>query len=75
MRWLKICLIVAVVAIGTTALSIVLHNLISSWLNFEEAVFFILGVLAAPGVFALSILGLMILYIKGLFGRASKGEF
>jgi hypothetical protein len=74
MRWVKACLIVAGVSIGTAAISIVLHNLIGVVFNFEEAVFFILGVLVAPGVFVLSILGLIGFYIKGLFGHAGQGD-
>lgn len=74
MRWMKACLIIAGVSIGTAAISIVLHNLIGALFDFEEAVFFILGVLVAPGVFALSILGLIVLYLKGLFGSAAQGD-
>jgi hypothetical protein len=74
MHWVKVCLVTAGVSIGTAAISIVLHNLIGALFDFEEAVFFILGVLVAPGVFVLSILGLVILYVKGLFGSAGHGE-
>jgi len=74
MRWLKICLITAGLSLSTIALAIVLHNLVSYWFGIEEAFFFILGLLAAPAVLAVSLLGGLVIYIKGLFGRAGEGE-
>jgi hypothetical protein len=73
-RWLKICLITAGLSLTTIALGIVLHNLVSYWFGIEEAVFFILGVLAGPAVFALSLLFSLGIYISGLFGHAGHGE-
>jgi hypothetical protein len=73
-RWLKICLITAGLSLTTIALAIVLHNLVSYWFGIEEAVFFILGVLAGPAVFALSLLFSLGIYISGLFGHAGHGE-
>ncbi len=72
--WLKICLIAAGLSLSTVAMGIVLHNMISHWLGFEEGFFFVLGLLVAPGVFALSLLVSLGIYIKGLFGQASRGE-
>lgn len=67
MRWLKICLITAGVSLSTVALAVVLHNMISALFGFEDAVFFILGLLVAPAVLVISLLGSLVIYIKGLF--------
>jgi len=66
-RWLKICLITAGLSLSTIALAIVLHNLISAWFGFEDAFFFILGLLVAPAVLAVSLLGSLAVFIKGLW--------
>jgi len=66
LRWLKICLITAGLCLSTIALAIVLHNMVSRWLGFEDAFFFVLGLLVAPSVLALSLLGCLAIYIKGL---------
>jgi len=73
-RWLKICLITAGLCLSTIALAIVLHNLVSAWLGFEDAFFFILGLLVAPAVLALSLLGCLVIYIKGLCTSFSTVE-
>ncbi len=66
-RWLKICLITAGLSLSTIALAIVLHNLISAWFGFEDAFFFILGLLVAPAVLAASLLGSLAIFTKGLW--------
>ena len=65
-RWLKMCLITAGLSLSTIALAIVLHNLVSAWFGFEDAFFFILGLLVAPAVLAASLLGSLVIFIKGL---------
>ena len=72
MRWLKICLITAGLSLSTIALAIVLHNLVSAWFGFEDAFFFILGLLVAPAVLAASLLGSLVIFIKGL-GASFRG--
>jgi hypothetical protein len=67
MRWLKVCLITAGVSLSTIALAIVLHNLVSAWLGFEEAIFFVLGLFAAPAVLLVSLLGGLAVFLKGLW--------
>jgi hypothetical protein len=67
MLWLKICLITAGLSLSTIALAITLHNLISYWFGFEDAVFFIVGLLVAPAVLAVSLLGSLVIFIKGLW--------
>ena len=66
-RWLKICLITAGLSLSTIALAITLHNLVSAWFGFEEAFFFILGLLVAPAVLSASLLGSLAVFIKGLW--------
>ena len=74
MRWLKSCLITAGLALSTMALGIVLHNFISAWMDTEEGFFFILGILVAPAVLLLSLLGSLGIYIKGLLASFGGGE-
>lgn len=66
LRWLKICLITAGLSLSTIALAIVLHNMVSVWFDFEDAFFFIVGLLVAPAVLAVSLLGSLAIFIKGL---------
>ncbi len=66
LKWLKICLITAGLCLSTIALAIVLHNLVSRWFGFEDAFFFVLGLLVTPAVLAISLLGCLAIYIKGL---------
>lgn len=74
MRWLRIFMITAGVSLSTIALAIALHNLISAWFDFEEAFFFVLGLLVAPSVLALSLLGSLAIFIRGLFASSDRGE-
>jgi hypothetical protein len=65
--FLKICLITAGLSLSTTALAIMLHNLVSACFGYEDAFFFILGLLVAPGVLVLSLLGCLAVFLKGLW--------
>jgi hypothetical protein len=71
--WLKICLITAGLSFSSIALAIVLHNLISYWFGFEDAFFFILALLVAPGVLVVSLLGSLGIYLSGLFVSSNRG--
>jgi hypothetical protein len=73
-RWLKICLVTAGLSLSTIALAIVLHNLVSALFGFEDAFFFILAVLVAPGVLVIGLLVSLIIFVKGFFGPAGQGE-
>jgi uncharacterized Tic20 family protein len=73
-RWLKICLITAGLSLSTIALAITLHNMVSAWFGFEDAFFFILGLLVAPAVLAASLLGSLAVFIKGLWASFSGVE-
>jgi uncharacterized Tic20 family protein len=74
MRWLKWFLVIAGLSLSTIALSITLHNMISYWFGFEDAFFFILGLLAAPAVLAVSLFGSLVIYLKGLFSFSGGGK-
>ena len=71
MRYL---LVIAGLAISTIAFSIVLHNLVSSWIGYEEGFFFILGLFVSPGILALAFLSLLVVYIKGLIASFTGSE-
>ena len=73
-HWLKICLVTAGLALSTIALAIALHNLVSAWFGFEDAFFFILGLLVAPAIFAVSLLGMLAVFIKGLWASFTDVE-
>jgi hypothetical protein len=73
-RWFRICLAAAGLSLSTIALAIVLHNLAGAWFGFEEAFFFILGVLVAPAVMVVSLLGGLGIYLRGLFASSGRGE-
>jgi uncharacterized membrane protein len=74
LHWLKICLITAGLSLSTIAFAIVLHNFVSAWIGMEEAFFFILGLIIAPAIFAVSLLGSMAIFIKGLWTSFSGSE-
>ena len=73
MRFLKICLATAGLSLSTIALAITLHNLVSAWFGFEDAFFFILGVLVAPAVLVFSLLASLAIFLRGLFGSYRRG--
>ncbi|MDD5700780.1 MAG: hypothetical protein PHU23_01915 [Dehalococcoidales bacterium] len=73
-RWLKIFMVTAGLSLSTIALAIVLHNMVSAWFGFEDAFFFILGLLVCPAVLAASLLGSLAVYIKGLWTSFSEAE-
>jgi hypothetical protein len=73
-RWLTIYLITAGLSLSTIALAIALHNLVSAWLGIEEAFFFILGLLVAPAVFAISLLGSLVVFLKGMWASFAGVE-
>jgi hypothetical protein len=74
MQWLKICLIAAGLSLSTAAFSIVMHNLVSYWFGFEDAFFFILGLLVAPAILLISLLGSLTIFFKGLHAASFRGE-
>ena len=74
MRWLKTCLITTGLSLSTIALAIALHNLVSAWFGFEDAFFFILGLLVAPAVLAASLLVSLAVFIKGLWASFNGVE-
>ncbi len=73
-RWLKICLVTAGLSLSTTAFAIVLHNAFYGLFGVEEGVFFILGLLVSPAVFAISLLASVAVFLKGLWTSFSGSE-
>jgi hypothetical protein len=72
---LKICLVTAGLSLSTIALAIALHNMVSALFGFEDAFFFILGLLVAPFILAVSLITGLFIFIKGLFGSSVRGEY
>jgi hypothetical protein len=73
-QWLKIFLVTAGLSLTTIAFSIAMHNMVSAWFNFEEAFFFIMGLIVAPAVLIISLLGSLAVFIKGLWTSFSGVE-
>ena len=55
-------------------MAIALHNMVSAWFGFEDVFFFILGILVAPAVLAVSLLGSLVIYVKGLWASFAGVE-
>ena len=68
---MKTFLIIAGVSVAVFILGVVLHNILSGLLGVEEPVFFVIAVFLAPLAFAVGILGSLVMFIKGLFSKAS----
>ena len=66
---LKTFLLLAGISLGVFIISVFLHNVISGIFDIEEAVFFIIAVLIAPSGFAVGLVGSLVIFLKGLFGR------
>jgi predicted transporter len=73
-RFLKTCMVTAGLSLSTIALAITLHNMVSVWFDFEDAFFFILGLLVAPAVLVISLLISLGIYVKGLFSSHIRRE-
>jgi len=69
---LNMMLMVCGLSLSTIGLSIVLHNFVSMWIGMEEPFFFILALLVCPAVFCLSLLGCLIIFVRGLIRPASE---
>ena len=70
LRMLRIFLLVAGISLGAFIISVFLHNAISGLFDIEEPVFFVIAVFVSPLVFAVGIIGSMVMFIRGLFGKA-----
>ncbi|HUV75383.1 MAG TPA: hypothetical protein VMW00_01885 [Dehalococcoidales bacterium] len=64
---LKTFLLVAGISLGALIISIFLHNALSGLFGVEEPVFFIISVFICPLAFAVGIIGILVMFIKGLF--------
>ncbi len=73
-RYLKMFLVTAGLSLSTIALSITLHNLLSALFGFEDAFFFILGLLVAPAALVVSLLVSLVIFMIGLCSSVNRGE-
>ena len=71
LKMLKVFLILAGISLAVFIISVFLHNIISGLLNVEEPVFFIIAVIISPLAFAAGIIGSLVIFIKGLAGKAN----
>ena len=71
LKMLKTFLLLAGISLGVFIISVFLHNVISGLFDIEEAVFFFLAVFIAPAGFAVGLAGSLVIFLKGLFGRAA----
>ena len=68
-KMLKIFLLIAGMALATFIVSVILHNAVSALLGVEEAVFFVIAVIIAPLALVAGVVGSLVIFIKGLFGK------
>jgi cation transport ATPase len=71
LKMVKTFLVVAGVSVAVFIVSAVLHNVISGVFNIEEPVFFFLAVFMAPLGLAVGLLGSLVVFLWGLFSKAS----
>lgn len=71
MKLLKSFLVLCPLSLPVFIIGVFLHNALSALFNIEEPVFFIVAVIIAPLVFAVGLLGSLVLLIMGLVSRSS----
>jgi Ca2+/Na+ antiporter len=75
LKWQKAFIILCGCSAAAFVLGIFLHNAISGLFNFEDAVFFILGLIVAPAGFAIGVIGSLVVFLKGLiYHPRTKGQ-
>ena len=72
LRMLKTFLMVAGISLGAFIISVLLHNAISGLFGIEEPVFFIIAVFLCPLALAVGVVGGLVMFLKGLFSKASQ---
>ena len=70
-KMLKTFLLVAGISLGVFIISVFLHNAIGGLFEIEEPVFFFISVFIAPLGFVVGIIGSLVIFIQGLFSKAS----
>jgi len=72
-RWLKMLkkfLLIAGISLGAFIISVFLHNALSGLFGVEEPVFFVIAVIISPLALAVGLIGSLVIFLKGLFGKA-----
>lgn len=70
MKLLKKFLIVSVMSLPLFLIGVFMHSALSALFNCEEPVFFVIAVIVAPLVLVVGLLGSLVLFFMGLFGRS-----
>ena len=70
LKMLRVFVLITGISFGVFIISVFLHNALSGLLGVEEPVFFIIAVIVSPLAFAVGIIGSLVLFIKGLFGKS-----
>ena len=69
LKMMKTFLLVAGISLAVFIISVFLHNAISGLFEIEEPVFFFISVFIAPLGFAVGVIGSLVIFIQGLFGK------
>lgn len=69
-KLLKKFLVVSVISLPIFLVGTFMHNALYALFNFEEPVFFVIAVIVAPLVLIVGLLGSLVLFFMGLFGRS-----
>ena len=70
LRLLRTFLLVTGISVGAFIVSVFLHNALSGLLGVEEPVFFIISVFICPVAFAVGVIGVLVIFFRGLFTKA-----
>ncbi len=71
LRMLKTFLLLIGISLAVFIISVFLHNALSALFDIEEPVIFFIAVFIAPLAFAVGLVGSLVVFIIGLFSRAS----
>jgi hypothetical protein len=69
-KMLRTFLTLAGISLAVFILSVFLHNALSGLFRTEEPVFFVIATIIAPLSFAVGLIGSLVIFIKGLSGKA-----
>jgi uncharacterized membrane protein YhaH (DUF805 family) len=61
-----------IISAGAFVISVILHNLLSAWLNTEEPVFFIIAVFVCPLAFLVGVVGSIVIAVKRYLVKKEK---
>jgi hypothetical protein len=69
LKVLRLFILLSGISLGAFIVGVFLHNILSGLLGLEEPVFFIISVFIAPAAFVVGVMGSLVIFCKGLFGR------